>query len=261
MFADNKCAIILSTVACRIRFHRGAEMQEQEAKADEENNNELVAGRVAEHVAAQVFKTDQPQSDIAILREYGIESADIEANCEQLARQVYLFRRYIGKLPCMRIREGLVPIGIPFWGASYRRRFSFFQWFDAWLAGSDGPIELVDIDDAEPGFRDELKQFVRVRLDHFWRTDEALPSWVSGGMGLQTARLQVLVSSVTSGARVLASPAYFQNFIVFGGPTSPATGYLSPGRYIFKISTPKGQPTIDPGVFDIPPSFNLGLVI
>jgi len=159
----------------------------------------------------------------------------------------------------------LVPIGIPFLEMLFPRRHFFPPLFDDFLyeleSESDNSIELIKIDDAESGFREELKHFIRVRLDHFWGADKALPTWASGGMGVQTARLRVLVNSVSSGARVSASPAYFQNFIVFGGPTSPATGYLSPGRYVFRISMPKGQPAVDPGVFDIPPSLNLSLVI
>lgn len=234
-------------------------MQEQRTMDEPDEENGFIAAREAEDLSNRVFAyPGEPRAEISVLREYGIASADVEANCEQLSRQVYVFERYLGKLPCTRVDEQLIPIALPFIEG---RRFPFFRWFDSWLAGTDQTVELAHIDDAKPGFTHQLRQFLRVRLDHFRGDSDAKQSWVLGGMNTQSASLEVEVHSVTTGARVLASPAYFQNFIVFGGPTSPAVGYLSPGRYIFKVSVPRGQPVIDPGVFDIPPSFSPQLFV
>ena len=68
--------------------------------------------------------------------------------------------------------------------------------------------------------------------------------------------LQVQVSCSTPGLRIHVSPAYFINWVFFGSPTTPVTGYVSPGRYVFAGDGPMlPRRTKDNGVFCIPPNY------
>jgi hypothetical protein len=58
--------------------------------------------------------------------------------------------------------------------------------------------------------------------------------------------------------RTHASPAYGISWRFFGHPTTPVTGYLRPGWWIFAgDGGPVGGWTPDNTVFHIPPSYSL----
>jgi len=68
--------------------------------------------------------------------------------------------------------------------------------------------------------------------------------------------LQVQVSCLTPGLRIHVAPAYFISWVFFGSPTTPVTGYVLPGRYVFAGDGPMlPKRTQDTGVFCIPPSY------
>ena len=78
------------------------------------------------------------------------------------------------------------------------------------------------------------------------------PPAVGSGGGLQ-----VQVSCLTHGLRIHIAPAFFISWVFFGSPTTPVSGYVLPGRYVFAGDGPMlPKWTQDPGVFSIPPTFN-----
>jgi hypothetical protein len=63
----------------------------------------------------------------------------------------------------------------------------------------------------------------------------------------------VTVRCGAAGLRILSSPAYFVDWTYFGAPTSPVSGYLLPGRYIFGMDNGSADaPIADNAVFRIP---------
>lgn len=72
--------------------------------------------------------------------------------------------------------------------------------------------------------------------------------------------LQVQVSCLTPGLRIHVSPAYFINWVFFGSPTTPVSGYVLPGRYVFAGDGPMlPKRTRDRAVFSIPPNYHCTL--
>jgi hypothetical protein len=181
---------------------------------------------------------------IDALRSLDVPTHDVEGSYEELKSQVEA-DRYQGGLPCLLAGEGrFIPVAEPL--------------------STDGDFHMqaeVNVRPTEAavgGFCDELKPFLANRV--------AAKSWFPrmrdffGGMSQTPLNLPVRVFSPTTGARVSCSPAYFINYVSFAAPTSPAASVLLPGRYIFMISTRQGR-QFDQGVFDIPPTFDVQLLV
>jgi len=79
-----------------------------------------------------------------------------------------------------------------------------------------------------------------------------------GGSGVHYVTINV--STVNHGLGLMTSPAYFVRWAHFGHPTSPVTGPILPGRYLFGGSGPS-LPTFtpDPVPVDIPPHTTISL--
>jgi len=181
---------------------------------------------------------------IEALRSLGVPTHDVEADYDEFRSQVEA-DRYQGGMPCVQAGNGqLIPVA---------ERLSTDGDFHMQAEVNVRPVEA-----AVGGFCNELKPFLAQRV--------AAQSWFPrirdffGGMSQTPLNLPVRVFSPTSGARVSCSPAYFINYVSFAAPTSPATSVLLPGRYIFMISTRQGR-QFDQGVFDIPPSFDVRLLV
>jgi hypothetical protein len=178
------------------------------------------------------------------LRSLGVPTHDVEGNYDEFRSQVEA-DRYQGGMPCVQAGDGrTIPVAEPL---STDGNFHMHA-----------EVNVRPMEAAVAGFCDELKPFLAQRV--------AAKSWFPrmrdffGGMSQTPLNLPVRVFSPTLGARVSCSPAYFINYVSFAAPTSPATSVLLPGRYIFMISTRRGK-QYDQGVFDIPPSFDVRLLV
>lgn len=141
---------------------------------------------------------------------------------------------------------------------------------------------FLSVKEATGMFRNGLENFLSFRIAGFrhWR------EWMSGREGESQGRrgkspsgggsgrggvprppsvspgggLSVQVSSLTHGLRLHVSPAYFITWTYFGAPTTPVSGTVMPGRYVFAGDGPMlPQFTVDNGVFRIPPDYHPSL--
>lgn len=182
------------------------------------------------------------------LRALGVATADVEEDCDQLINQVR-FDSFGGALYCLKLRNGTsVPV-------SDSQRHLLID--DQNLINFPS-LQTEPIQKAVQNFCGELKAFLAQRLAI---GNLFAPPVPPANLNAQPPRtLPVRVFSQTTGARVSYSPAYFIHYVVLGSPTSPAVGTLLPGRYIFQITSSQTK-TFDPGVFDIPPQFDVNLVV
>ena len=76
-----------------------------------------------------------------------------------------------------------------------------------------------------------------------------------GGSAAPSLAMPFEVETVSRGGRVHYSPCYFLSaYTVFGEPSSPVSGYLQPGRYVFGLSLHGKPATFDlAGEYDVPP--------
>lgn len=129
---------------------------------------------------------------------------------------------------------------------------------------------FVDVDEATSTVRKLLGSFLSFRFWGLSHLDNSVDqgSQRTGPSGQRTSLgtakktyLSVTVDSQNPGLSLEASPAYFITWSYFGAPTSPVTGHLIPGRYIFRGSgTLVPMPTEEPRSFNIPPHLNPVLV-
>ena len=177
------------------------------------------------------------------LRSVEVPTADIERNCEALKEQIS-FDHFEGKQPCRRIGESVI---VPVDYLGLRRLGSWDQSDQHWLSNEDAVEE----------FGSELVPFLTQRV----AAQTYFPMrGVTGGMDETPLLLPVTVSAYTIGARVSYSPSYFVNYQALASPTSPVKGMILPGRYIFMISTPNSK-IFDQGLFNVPPDFNIPLLV
>lgn len=66
--------------------------------------------------------------------------------------------------------------------------------------------------------------------------------------------LPFTVHADNAGIDVEQAPAYFLSWVFFGGPTTPADGWILPGLYRFRGRNHNGKYRTDPTKFKIPPS-------
>jgi hypothetical protein len=82
----------------------------------------------------------------------------------------------------------------------------------------------------------------------------------SGARGA-TIHLTVTVTTQNPGLSLSVAPVYFGTFTYFGAPTTPAVGYVLPGRYQFKATGPLiGGERADQTSYRIPPNLNPTIV-
>lgn len=201
-----------------------------------------VAVKLVNNLKIAILNNAEPIS-FDELRSVDVPTADIERDCETLKEQI-LFDQFGGKQPCYRIGESVVvPVdhqvlrGLDSWNEDNQR----------WLSNED----------AVEAFGAELVPFLSQRV----ASQIYFPiRGLTGGMNQTPLMLPVTVRAYTLGARVSYSPSYFVNYQTLASPTSPVQGMLLPGRYIFMISAPN-QKLFDQGLFNLPPDFDISLLV
>jgi hypothetical protein len=215
---------------------------------------------------------------------------DILVNVRQLAIELALARRWDGEVLCFKLPGGeIIPISMTaFFGSPLPSHGSkdWTLWSHAFFnfpfpphkfwreyirqTGQTEQFEITGVGTAEERVGLSLSEFLSFRFAGIKQWAE----WI--GMARRKrlvssspaapppfgplGSLQVEVSCQTPGLRVHIAPAYFINWVYFGSPTTPVTGNVLPGRYLFAGDGPM-LPTLtqDSGVFCIPPAYNVTL--
>jgi hypothetical protein len=197
-------------------------------------------------------------------RPLGIFQADVEADVERFSLQVKFCLDNERLFPCLVMASGdPLPIDFTFGAGFYTSpgpQWNLICHYDTHRIFLDiqgqcfeGPTvysRAFPPEETKGFFKSRLQRFLASR---FKSTEEA----ESDRPGLP---LRVVTRK--SGLRVHYSPAYFFNpALVFGSPTSPVSGFIQPGRYIFGVvggDLPK--PTFISAEYDIPPTEEVHLV-
>ncbi len=227
-----------------------------------------------------LIKNELDQFQFGGLRELSIFTADIEYLLGWLEQQYRVSNRYGSReLPCYMINETPIPVSIPSFNSFIDktdveldgiRKCNWEKFNEIWYreVQEDEQAKLINADDAVDNSIAELTEFMKGRLaakkyfDRFG-VDHAMvgpPSRPVVGDQSAVAMLSVEVHSKTPGERVSYSPAYFINYMVLAAPTTPVTGYLLPGRFVFMVSNSVVSKK-DPGVFDVPPHYTINLMV
>ena len=179
-----------------------------------------------------------------------IYTPDVEGDVVNFAFQVSWANRFGLSLPCVPAADGYpIPISL------FPERIALIQpsklteeLFDRpdpwWFAGiPELELSYVSTKESRDFFRRRLIRFLTARFS-------ARQSDISTGPGLQFT-----VETDTKGLRVHYSPAYFfEPEHVLNSPTSPVTGWIQPGRYIFGAGPLGKKPDFDfTAEYDIPP--------
>ena len=192
------------------------------------------------------------------LRALPVAVADVEANLEQLDEQIRFARGTNLTVPCANVGGKAIPVAIPEFSMdshwNQKPSNELLRLYASHVASNENVIS-TDEETALKNVGDELSGFLGNRLaaSHAQRS--------LGAIGMTSTLLQVVVSAHTAGARVSYSPSYFINYLYLGAPTTPVTGYLLPGRYVFMLTTLARKKMKDNGVFDVPPIFNVSLAV
>jgi hypothetical protein len=198
--------------------------------------------------------------------------SDVIYNLERLSLLLAYSRSTDFPLPCLQINGTLVAIDLiseilPSRHLSVSLDFLVdSQWLyylfrrmsrRGWEFNDEGVISVSPFE-VEESTRVSLSSFLAYRIAGIGDT----PSDTGGVFAFNlpaapTTYLTVKVSTANPGLQLSAAPAYFINWMYFGAPTSPVTGYLLPGMYIFGGSGPL-QPKFkfDPTPIAIPPYLN-----
>lgn len=203
---------------------------------------------VVAEIRRDLLGSSDEGSSAEALHSLRIPTHDVEKNCDYLRDQLNA-DRFQGRLLCRKI--GDLPY-VPVSDTEY--------WLNeaAYADGLQHDVRWLPTDEAVDGFLKELESFLLQRIAGSIYLPERILDF--GGLISAPTMLSVNVASHTSGARVEYSPAYFHQYIVLSAPTSPVSGMVLPGRYIFLISK-RATKKYDKGVFDIPPSFSIQLLV
>jgi hypothetical protein len=241
---------------------------------------------LANKISAQVINnvlSDRPSLSDVIT---SFPMWDVAGNMDVLSLWLSASSRLDGRIPCMRsdgqnwlpyvpalseLRDGRLR-AFQFPGAT--RGVVFRRLFAEFVEGEFRGVPKVEASEQE-GYRfrlckstdvmatvdNLLSSFLSYRIwayaSSFWRV-HLWPRPSTSPIGApQVNYLNVTVSTVNPGLRIFSSPVYFITWTYFGAPTTPVSGPLLPGRYLFS-----GQGslvpifTCDPAQFNIPPTLN-----
>lgn len=229
---------------------------------------------------------------------HGAPINDVVMNVGQMATEFAIARRWGNEILCLKLEDGeFAPISMTeLFGGSSFPSYGSEDWFEFWerdspfpfpahrlwrdlLRGSrdqDEGLVVANVKEAEETVERGLRSFLSYRFAGIKKWTE----WIQGVGGqlfggskgpsgsVSTpplavgpgGGLQVQVSCLTPGLRIHVSDAYFVSWVFFGSPTTPVSGYVLPGRYIFSGDGPMlPRRKRDRGVFPIPPAYHVAL--
>ena len=218
---------------------------------------------------------------------------DVLATFGQMATEFALARRWDEEVLCLESAEGeLIPVSMTaFPGGPFHPFYDYGDWMELWerygpfppsllhrfwqelRRRHQHPYRITHVSEAEEGVQDSARRFLAYRFAGL----KNWSAWIqgagsSGSSGAESGGgatppsvgtgggLQIQVSCRTPGLRLHVSPAYFVTWVFFGSPTTPVTGWVLPGRYIFAGDGPMlPNLTVDNATFCIPPTYNPAL--
>ena len=236
---------------------------------------ESLVEQIGEEIAESRFGqqvTERPGA-LEKLRATGLYVSDIEYDCQRLQTQLHALSRIGADGTYGRMLEGArrsVPVDLSshteLWLLPFVRSADMtpLKQAAAMLGRSEMAHEFVHIsfNDALRGFIEQLLPFLRTRLDYARQQ----AGWGRPPVEAEVAispGLELKVHTARNHGRVHYSRAYFFNpHDVFGTPTTPATGWIQPGIYIFGVQYPgNSMPVFDQAQFEIPPTTEATLMI
>ncbi|MBD3813323.1 MAG: hypothetical protein IE917_14020 [Betaproteobacteria bacterium] len=217
------------------------------------------AKRISDEMIEQLLLPARSLS-FASFRRLPLHMADVEDNLDKLKGQVRFQQQYgLTDMPCVPVGDVLIPVSTE---EVWRRQHDGSR-----KPGDTGPTESreamesfrpLSIERALSNVGQHLSPFI---ADRMAASRYFAIGGFTGGMSGSPHMLSVVVHSLTVGARVSYSPAYFVNYIALAAPTTPVQGMLDPGRYIFMLTAPGSVRLTDSQVFDVPPTFSISLTV
>jgi hypothetical protein len=188
--------------------------------------------------------------------------ADVEENVDRFGVQLRFCIEEQLKFPCLHTETG-DPIPLDWiYGAEIPARHMILQCYLGTPPFADLNKQLFFTKEAKVEIKTEeptkVNGYFKNRLTHFltsrFRFAKANPALSSG--------LSFTVVTSSLGLRVHYSPAYsFNPNLAFGSPTSPVSGTLQPGRYMFGVAgVGFTNPKFSDAEFDVPPETQADLL-
>lgn len=200
-----------------------------------------LAREVQVDLASGKFGNSPNQGALRALRNSGLHSADIEAECRDLQEFLKQKQRIYGAYGVTQ-DNGSLPVPVDMEGSS--------AFPNSWQVKPARKDELLD------GMARALERFLDVRASYGGGGARSLSSSRNRPM------LRFLVSTQQHYGRVHHAPAFFISLRhVFGSPTSPVYGVLNPGSYVFGVEYPGQQFAWDSGTYSVPPDHRADLQI
>jgi hypothetical protein len=213
----------------------------------------------------------------------GVPLKDVSVHIWDFASDYYWADRYGIPLPCAALNEeAIVPIifGVE---SSHETSDSPFS-RDAWLRQleehavrawrSTNRLLWVDPGDALRGFTEGLRTFLQFRFEGYWfgketkQSSDSTSNWLQrywlgqnqpqtpGTVTPEQDRFYVTLTCRTKFLRAHVSPGFGIAWRQFGYPTSPVTGALEPGTWLFGADGGRFDRIVpDTVLVDIPPTF------
>jgi hypothetical protein len=242
-----------------------------------------VSNRLAEEYIDMIFESRRGKK--IAQKHQKLDLDDINANLNILKSQIDQVgpTGYGRVFPCIRVGNISIPINIDQYvndvnkmdsivsgrrGLFDRFPINLFRMFDYAASEKNDDLGLISHDSLRKIMIETLSYFIKIRYSSFFneqivqrikRSFIDTPPSVSN-KGIENKYLTISLSTINHGLQIQASPAYFISWSYFGNPTSPISGYLKPGRYIFG-GQGLGLPTftVDKTFVDVPPNFNVNL--
>lgn len=225
----------------------------------------------------------------------GMPLSDVNSHLSTLSNQISILRNlHIDNFPVLRLGNGYrLPIDIieSFSNNDYNNDTYYFRnffdspyfydqmhyWIRSFSERSNSDLELISFSELHENLIENLKKFLTYRHAALFNTSilEKIKEYFtntppqnsttggknnggppSGGNPNQYLKITVHTEG-HHGLTVSAAPAFFASWRKFGSPSSPVTGQLLPGTYIFGakgLSLPKFKKDSVP--VDIPPKFD-----
>jgi hypothetical protein len=239
-------------------------MEPEEARTPTEAGQEPESEQLAMSLAADMMAAGVEglsTSEISVRLSPWIALADVEADVDQFTDQYKYCSENSLSMPCFEDNK-TEPLPINLAGIVYPsiRSSAVYQKYDlaqamltllpeqvSEIAESSGlAYSEYSPEDARNFFSRRLRKFLVPRV----KTSNAKDTRRAPHQGLRFK-----VHTYKSGLRVHYMPAYWFNpNQVFGSPTTPVEGWITPGRYRFGAVGRTYSLRFDDGEFDIPPA-------
>lgn len=258
---------------------KNGENEYSEAELEHRSEAERLTNRLIENVV------ERKEINNKIYESYEeFQFLDVTFLLNRLTKLLMIIKRVNDKVPCLLLDNRFVPLDIlqefptfnhQFLGDSWQHPL-FLSWkhplfehylyeiLEHYLKGDEeAVIKSQNNRDVINSLHDSLTTFLTTRIFGIKsQNNNRINKNVSSKLNqnLSMAYLNVVVKTNKPGLQISFAPAYFISWMYFGAPTTPVSGHLQPGRYIFGgrgSLLPKF--TYDPTIFKVPPNTTCAL--